>query len=194
MEWLIYIDEKILLAINGAHCAFMDHVMWAFSDRFFWIPLYLFLAWLLFRKKGTKTGILSLVVIAGMIAVTDQTCSSLIRPLVERLRPSSLENPISTMIHLVNGHRCGQYGFPSSHAANTFALALFLGMLFRNRKYTIAFLSWAFIISYSRIYMGVHYPGDIVAGALIGISYAILFHKLFIFAQERVSIFNPSLG
>lgn len=93
---------------------------------------------------------------------------TLIRPEVCRLRPSNPENPLSEMVHIVGGYRGGSYGFPSCHAANSFALASFLTLLFANRKLSLFIFAWAVLNSYSRVYLGVHYPGDLLVGAIIG--------------------------
>lgn len=176
--WLADADEAILLAINGYHTPFLDFVMWTLSGRLVWIPLYLFLVWLVFRRMGWKRGVICMAVIAFMIATTDQTCASVIRPAVERLRPSSPDNPLSSAVQLVNGYHGGRYGFPSCHAANTFALALFLSLLFRNRAATCCLLGWSLLVSYSRIYLGVHYPGDIIVGFMVGALFALVCYKL----------------
>lgn len=95
-------------------------------------------------------------------------CATLIRPEVCRLRPSNPSNPLSEMVHIVGGYRGGSYGFPSCHAANSFALASFLTLLFANRKLSLFIFAWAVLNSYSRLYLGVHYPGDLLVGAIIG--------------------------
>lgn len=109
---------------------------------------------------------------AGVRCVGDYdsrpSCATLIRPEVCRLRPSNPENPLSEMVHIVGGYRGGSYGFPSCHAANSFALASFLTLLFANRKLSLFIFAWAVLNSYSRVYLGVHYPGDLLVGAIIG--------------------------
>lgn len=162
------LDNNLLLAINGAHTPFLDTVMWWLSDKWIWIAFYVMLAAMMFRKVGYKNGITALLFIGLMIAATDMVCSQLIRPVFERLRPANLMNPISQYIHIVNGYRGGTFGFPSCHAANTFALATFLSFVMQNRKFTIAMVIWSLVICYSRIYLGVHYPGDILAGIIVG--------------------------
>lgn len=100
--------------------------------------------------------------------IDTQVCATLIRPEVCRLRPSNPANPLSEMVHIVGGYRGGSYGFPSCHAANSFALASFLILLFANRKLSLFIFAWAVLNSYSRVYLGVHYPGDLLVGAIIG--------------------------
>lgn len=166
------IDERILLFINGLHAPFADWWMWWISEKTTWIPLYPILAFLLFRRSSWQRAVLCLFFIVLVIAATDQTCAALIRPLVGRLRPSNTANALSSLLHLVNGYRGGSYGFPSCHAANSFALAVFLSLRFRRTAATVLLLSWAALISYSRIYLGVHYPGDVLCGMAMGGLYA----------------------
>lgn len=100
--------------------------------------------------------------------LADQVCSSLIRPVVARLRPANLENPIVDMVYIVNGYRGGSYGFPSCHAANSFGLALYVVFTFRKRWLSLFIIAWAVLNCYTRIYLGVHYPGDLLVGGIIG--------------------------
>ena len=169
-------DGDLLLIINGQHSAFADAFFWTMSEKWIWVPLYIALATLLIYRLGMKRGMLALLLAGALIAATDQTCAALIRPVVGRLRPSSPDNPLSAAVTIVNGYRGGNYGFPSCHAANTAALAVFLSLIFRRRYATATLAMWAFTVSYSRIYLGVHYPGDVMTGWGIGIFYALLFY------------------
>lgn len=186
--WLIHIDERLLLIVNNAHSPFFDSVMWLISDRWVWVPFYIFLAYLLFRRMSWKRAALCLVAIGLVIFATDQTCATLIRPEFERLRPANLDNPLSSLVHVVNGYRGGRYGFPSCHAANTFALAVYMSLVFRNWRFTVAMILWACIVSYSRMYLGVHYLGDIISGAIVGSLYACLFHYIWKYSCRRLNL------
>ena len=174
MDYLINIDSDLLLWLNGAHNAFFDAFMMLFTNKFIWVPMYLALAYLLFRNMSLKQVVMCLVAIALLVVITDQMSSSLIRYAVGRLRPANLENPISDMVHIVDGYRGGRYGFPSSHAANSFGLAFFLLYSFRRSPIPVFVMVWAIFNSYSRIYLGVHYPGDILCGVLVGLMAATL--------------------
>ncbi len=183
-------DRMILLAANSLHTPALDSLMWEISRKWTWVPLYILLSAFVFRKYNTAGGIVCLLIIAAMITATDQTCAGIIRPVVCRLRPSSPDNPLSSLLHLVNDYRGGRFGFPSCHAANTFALALFLSLLFKNRLFTIAIISWSLLVSYSRLYLGVHYPSDILGGILIGSLFAILSHSIMIYSSHLLTKSN----
>lgn len=186
--WLSDIDARLLLIVNGAHSPFFDSVMWCISGRWIWVPFYAVLAYLLFRRMSWKRASICLVTIGLIILAADQTCATLIRPEIGRLRPANLNNPLSSFVHVVNGYRCGRYGFPSCHAANTFALAVFMSLVIRHKWFTVMMFSWAFVVSYSRMYLGVHYFGDLFCGATIGSLFAVLFYYLQNYLFKRLNI------
>lgn len=186
--WLSDIDARLLLIVNGAHSPFFDSVMWCISGRWIWVPFYAVLAYLLFRRMSWKRASICLVTIGLIILAADQTCATLIRPEIGRLRPANLNNPLSSFVHVVNGYRGGRYGFPSCHAANTFALAVFMSLVIRHKWFTVMMFSWAFIVSYSRMYLGVHYFGDLFCGATIGSLFAVLFYYLQNYLFKRLNL------
>ena len=169
LEFLNYIDNEFFLLLNGAvHTPFLDHFMMLFTGRFIWGPMYAVILAILFWHFKRGQALVWIVGIILAVALTDQLCATVIRPWVGRLRPSNLENPISGLVYIVNGYRGGSYGFPSCHAANTAALASFLYMLIRRTRFRIFIISWAILSALSRLYLGVHYPGDLLVGAVIG--------------------------
>lgn len=186
--WLSDIDARLLLIVNGAHSPFFDSVMWCISGRWIWVPFYAVLAYLLFRRMSWKRASICLVTIGLIILAADQTCATLIRPEIGRLRPANLNNPLSSFVNVVNGYRGGRYGFPSCHAANTFALAVFMSLVIRHKWFTVMMFSWAFVVSYSRMYLGVHYFGDLFCGATIGSLFAVLFYYLQNYLFKRLNI------
>lgn len=177
IETLESLDRELFLLINGAHSDAMDPVMAWISDKKSWIPFYALLLiplWKLFKKKIY----FPLVFIALLILATDQLSVHLFKNVFMRFRPChNLE--IMDMVHTVNGKCGGKYGFLSNHASNSFALAMFLAIQFRRKYAWLAWIMffWAALASYSRIYLGVHYPADVIAGALLGGILGWLFHK-----------------
>jgi undecaprenyl-diphosphatase len=167
------IDSTILLWINGHYNEWLDSVMWLVSSARTWIVLYLFLAALLTYKYRSWRVVLILLACFGIaVGLSDWTCSGLIKPLVCRLRPT--HEPALDPLHLIHGYTGGRYGFCSSHAANTMAIGLLFSLLYQRRAATIGMMTWVALNCYSRMYLGVHYPSDIVAGLLIGSLWAVL--------------------
>lgn len=177
IETLNSLDNSIFLTINGLHAEWADGPMKFLTGRLPWVPFYLILAWFAIYKKGWKQGIIIILLTGLAVGLADWICATAIRPFVERLRPSNLENPISSLTHIVNGYRSGRYGFPSCHAANTFALATFFSLAMKRRWLTAVMFCWALLLCYSRVYLGVHYPGDLLVGATIGALIALALYK-----------------
>ena len=169
MESILIFDYRVFEWINqGFSSPFMDWLMPVWRNKYFWIPLYLFLI-LFFVLNFKKTGLVLILGLFITVGISDLISSKIIKPNVERLRPcndQSLEFLVIQRVHCGSG-----YSFPSSHAANHFAFATFLGFfLFRLRRiWTLAFFLWALSISIAQVYVGVHFPIDITMGALLGI-------------------------
>ena len=178
-QWLVEGDSSILLAVNGMHSSYFDTFMWLCSRKFEWIPFYLSILYVLFRNFNWRVVLYSLVAMGVVLLLTDAVSSHFIRPVVARLRPSNLENPISEMIHIVDNYRGGRYGFPSSHASNSWGLVFFVGLLLRRRVLTTFLVCWALLLCYSRLYLGVHYPGDLLAGMMLGAVVASVVYYVF---------------
>jgi undecaprenyl-diphosphatase len=174
IEFLNELDTAALLAINGYHTAFLDSFMMLFSERFTWVAMYAVVIWILFRSAPRRSAFLYLGMLILAVLMADQICASLIRPMVERLRPSNPENAISELVYIVDGYRGGMYGFPSCHAANSFALAVFIALFVKRRGFVVCIVCWALLNSYSRLYLGVHYPGDLLTGGIMGGIFAAL--------------------
>lgn len=172
------LDNEILLQLNGETTPFWDAFMWGVSAKETWAVMYISLLFVLWRNFSFKTAFVVLATICLTITFTDQVCASLIRPMVERLRPSQLENPISEYVYIVHGYRGGRYGFPSCHSANSFGLAFMIILLIRNKLLGATLLSWACLNSYSRIHLGVHYLGDILCGMIVALVGSLLIYTI----------------
>ncbi|HPR85037.1 MAG TPA: phosphatase PAP2 family protein [Prolixibacteraceae bacterium] len=180
MEFLKSLDTDLFLALNGWHNSFFDPIMYWLSDKLIWIPMYLFVIFLIFRKYKMQ-GVLMLLFIAATIALCDQTASGLLKNTVQRLRPSH-DPAIMNLVHLSNAGAGGLYGFASSHAANVFGLATFIWLVFDDKFKMLKYwmFIWAAMVAYSRIYNGVHYPGDVIAGIVIGMIWGYLLSKAYL--------------
>ena len=179
LHYLDELDTRLFLYLNEKHNAFFDVVMYWASNQFFWIPLYICLIIMLIRRFG-KAAYYYLFFAAMLEIASDQLSSHVIKNLVRRPRPSHVDS-LAPLIHLSDAGPGGEYGFVSGHASNAFALALFLILTlppaYRLLKH--AMIAWALLVSYSRIYNGVHYPGDVLCGALLGTLLALLTTFLF---------------
>lgn len=148
IDWLNTIDTQAFLALNGLHAPYFDAFMKLFTGKWIWVPMYAAVLFAVVRNYRWRQTLAVLVCVALAITIADQVCATLIRPEVCRLRPSNPENPLSEMVHIVGGYRGGSYGFPSCHAANSFALASFLILLFANRKLSLFIFAWAVLNSF----------------------------------------------
>lgn len=183
LEYLNDIDTDALLAVNGLHDMFQDAFWWMVSAKWSSALLLLALVWILLHQN-CRHALLMLVMLAFTVLVADQVSSGLIKHLVERLRPTH-DPSLDNMVHVINGYRGGMYGFVSSHAANFFAVATLLSFVMRHRLVTCSLFTWALLQCYSRVYLGVHYPGDIMGGIVVGVLVGWLLWCLMRWIQHR---------
>ncbi len=178
IEWLNDIDTRLLLFLNSFNNSFFDMLMYYISKTSTWIPFYIIIIFLIIRKESFKRGSVVLLFLILSVSLADFTSVHLFKEVFQRLRPCHNQE-LQGLVHIVHDKCGGLYGFISSHATNTFAVAMFVSLLFKNRYVWIAMLLWASIISYSRIYLGVHYPGDVIAGSLWGMIISFVFYKIY---------------
>ena len=189
LERLVHIDTEVLLAINGWHAPWADTLMWIISAKTTWIPLYLLLVGLLvwrYRKPAMTSVkwlqkvpvcVVMIVMIALAVGAADFIASGILKDLVARPRPTRVPE-LEGVLHLVNGYRSGQYGFVSSHAANTMACGLLFSLIWRNKIATVGLMLWVAVNCYSRMYLGVHYPLDILGGLIVGALMAVVAYQV----------------
>ena len=191
LEQLLHIDTEILLAINGWHAPWADTLMWIISAKATWIPLYLLLIGLLvwrYRQPAMTSVkwlqrvpacVVMIVVIGLAVGAADFIASGILKELVARPRPTRVPE-LEGVLHLVNGYKSGRYGFVSSHAANTMAVALLFSLIWRNKIATVGLMLWVAANCYSRMYLGVHYPTDILGGLMVGALVAVVVYAMLV--------------
>ena len=167
MEALLDFDRQITLLLNGSDSHYLDNLIMFITGTWTWIPVGIVLIFVLYRYNSRRDFLLLLLAFALCIFLADQVASGICKPYFKRFRPSQ-DPSLVGIIDLVNNYKGGLYGFFSSHAANTFSLFTFFSLYFRDKRFTLGLLSWTLLNGYSRIYLGVHYVGDVATGILWG--------------------------
>lgn len=193
IERLLPLERDLFFALNGSDSVVLDNIMWTLSGRFVWIPLFLFIIFILFYKTPRKIGILVTLFFILVFVASDQVSSSLFKPLFERFRPTHHPD-FMNQVDILNGYRGGRFGFISGHATNSFGLAVFLSLIFKYRFITIITLLWATLNSYTRIYLGVHFVSDIIGGIIIGSLLAVIIYSLLIVVMKSISKTTYDIG
>ncbi|MBO8439025.1 MAG: phosphatase PAP2 family protein [bacterium] len=183
---IVELDKALTLTINSCHVPFWDNFFFIFSGQLIWLPFFAAVIYALYRQYGRRV-YLPLIAFFLVILISDQISSSLIKPLVCRLRPTH-DPEICAFIHTVNGYVGGLYGFVSSHAANSFSFALLSSLIFKRWGYSVMAFLWAAVTSYSRIYLGVHFLGDVIVGAAIGLVAAYAIYLLLVWIQRKADV------
>ena len=196
MHWtdrILDADRSAFLAINGAHNPALDTLMWSVSEPILWVPLYLLFLGLIKVRWGWRGLWWSLAAVAVLLLFTDTGSVVLFKNTVQRLRPSHAAD-LQGMVHALAGHDGkpylgGAFGFVSNHAANHFGIAAFMAGILQRRPVWAVFLlmTWALLIGYSRVYLGVHYPGDVIVGGLYGGLCGVSAFRLFLWMHQRSS-------
>lgn len=181
-------DQQLFLFINSSNSPFFDQVMYTLSGKLIWVPLYL--AILVFMGIKYKRNFLIILIFIILAATLADQSSVIVKNIVHRLRPCH-EPTLTGLVHLVNGECGGIFGFVSSHATNSFDVALLSLMFIKKRWYTISIILWASVIGYSRIYLGVHYPLDVICGSLLGSFIGWSVYSLYVLTDNRILINKP---
>lgn len=186
LDSLIHYDTELFLFLNNLGTNQWDGFWLFITNKLSAIPLYILILYFSYKYYGIKKTALAVLIIVLLIAVTDQT-ANLFKYGFKRLRPCHDEQ-ISQMVRLVKESCGGLYSYFSAHAANSMAIALFFSLLFKNKNkiFTIILFAWALLAAYSRVYIGVHFPLDILTGIGVGVIYGFLFFKLFTLVSRKI--------
>ena len=175
MEQLVELDQELFLFLNNLGTPAWDNFWNILTHKWTSIPLYIVLIYLLYQCLGTKGAIITVLLVAGMITITDQL-ANVFKDGFERLRPCRQEGVMEYARFVAI--RCGKYGYFSAHAASSAALTVYLGLILKPfYKFILPILIfWALMVAYSRIYVGVHYPGDVLTGMILGSGIGFVFY------------------
>lgn len=175
---LLKIDTAIFLCLNNDMGCFADNVFWILSSKLVFIPICILTLWLIYKSYGLRNMLISILFIALIVLCADQG-SGFFKHFTPKLRPTH-QPLLEGLVHTVNGYIGGLYGTVSAHAANSFGVAMFTSMLLKKRWFSIFIFSFSVAVAYSRIYLGVHYPFDILFGTILGLIIGYLFYLLYI--------------
>ena len=184
LDFFTDLDTQLMLFLNGWHTPYWDNFMWLYSSKWVWLPFYAAFVFVILRNFKWRVSALIFVAIFLTIFFADQITATLLRPIFHRLRPCNLDNPLSQFIHVVANDRGGAYGFPSAHAANAFGFVFFFHYLFRRSWLSLLLFAWALMMCYTRIYLGRHYPGDLLVGAIVALLVRVCLIICFVTLQE----------
>lgn len=185
---MVELDQSLLLLLNGSFSLFLDGMAKSLTTATTWIPLYLCLFYVVLKNNDRASRILFILLCAGLCVLLSGTLNDLfVKPAVMRARPTH-DAQIGYMVDVVNGYRGGPYGFFSSHAANTMSIAVFFCWLVRSKLLSVTLVVWSLINGWTRMYLGVHFPGDVFVGTLVGVGVGTLVWWLYKFmAQVNVA-------
>jgi undecaprenyl-diphosphatase len=185
IETLIQLDRELLLAVNGSSSIYLDMLARTLTATVTWVPLYVSLFFLVLKNNESFLKILLIIGCAALCVLLAGTVDdTIVKPLVARWRPAH-DPQIGAVVDVVNGYRGGRFGFFSAHACNTFSIAIFFSLLVRSRLLTFFMVLWSLVNCWTRLYLGVHFPGDILVGLLWGAVVGVLVYLLYNYLYRR---------
>lgn len=186
VESLLPLERNLFFFLNGSDSIILDNIFLTITGKIIWAPIILFLVFMFFFRTPIKVAIITVIAVALLVTLCDQVSSSLFKEYFQRLRP--INHPdFKDLVDSAKGYRSGGYSFISGHATNSFGIAVFLSLLFRNKWISIPIISWAALNSYSRIYLGVHFISDIIGGIIVGSLLALFVYRIYIYAIKKVA-------
>ena len=201
LNQLLTWDRNATLFVNGSENVYWDQVIYVATSTWMWIPMGVVLLWLLWNNMTPRQFCYAILFLALAVLISDQLSSTIFKPVFQRWRPT--RDPVYMyLFDVVHNYRGGRYGFFSAHASNTFSIAVFLACLIKNRKLNILIISWSILNCYTRLYLGVHYLGDVLVGTafglIIGFGLAFLYRKYIgadgpILKEKSVHLFSCTI-
>lgn len=186
LERLLPIEKDLFFLINGTHNTYSDAIMWLYSGMLVWLPLIIFFLFMLVYKTNWKIWLPVILGIALVFLCCDQF-ANLLKHGIARYRPTHHEM-FAEHVRTLFGYTGGKYGFISGHAANAFGFATFTAFIFKYRPYTFTIFTWALIMAYSRVYLGVHFISDVIGGMIAGILIGSLIFLLYLWLYKKICI------
>lgn len=186
VERILIYERDLFFLLNGSDSPFLDRFMWLLSGKVVWLPLAVFILWVLLYKKNWRESVLILLGIVLVVTLCDQFASHVCKPVFARPRPTHHPD-FMYQVKTVFDYRGGQYGFISSHAANAFGFATFMSLIFRYGLFSWTVFLWATLMAYTRVYLGVHFVSDIIPGAMVGVLFGWLVYRLYAMGRPVVT-------